>query len=202
MRFYRFARMLVNWFIHLMYHIEYIGREELPAEGTGYVLVSNHRSGYDPLFLLCGVKPTVHFMCKAELIRMPVLGPILRHAGMFGVERGSGDSAALDRSVELLQSGEIVGMFPEGTRSRTDQPLRPKSGAAHIAHMGRVGVLPCAVRFEGRLHFRSKVQVLYGKYIPYDDLGFVEGDEMNARALRTATKAMWTGVLSLLDLEG
>lgn len=198
MTFYKFARALVHAFIRVLFRIEYRGQQNIPTD-RGYVLISNHRSGYDPLFLVCGMRAQVHFMCKAELIRVPVLGPLLRRAGMFPVERGTGDTSALDTSVELLTSGEVVGMFPEGTRSTTQTPLRPKSGAAHIAHMAEVGVLPCSVRFEGKLGIGRKVVVTYGHYIPYEQLEFSEGNELNARELRQATKTIWGHVLALLE---
>jgi len=184
----------------LMFRISISGQENIPAEG-GYILVSNHRSGYDPLFLAIGSKRQIHFMSKAELMAMPVIGWILRKAQCFGVSRGSGDTGALDTAVNYLQDGEVVGIFPEGTRAEPGTTLRPKSGVSHIAKLSGAGVLPCCVSIDGKARLGARVRVRFGKLIPYEALGL---EAEGSAGLRSATRTMWQGgVLPLLEeLEG
>lgn len=197
---YWFLRGVFSPLFRLIFRIEFFGRENLPASG-GYILVSNHRSGFDPLFLAIGSKRQLHFMAKEELMKTPVIGWILKKAQCFGVSRGSGDTGALDAAVSYLKHGEIVGIFPEGTRAEPGITLRPKSGASHIARMAGVGVLPCCVSIDGKARIGARVKVCYGKPISYEELGLqAEG----SAGLRSATRTMWqNGVLPLLEkLEG
>ncbi|MBR5559478.1 MAG: 1-acyl-sn-glycerol-3-phosphate acyltransferase [Oscillospiraceae bacterium] len=180
----------------LMFHLEFYGQENIPEKG-GYILVSNHRSGYDPLFLSVGSPKHVHYMAKQELIELPIIGWIIKKAGGFGVSRGTGDTGAVDTAVNYLKNGEIVGIFPEGTRSRTGKPLRPKSGVAHIAKMSGADILPCCVSINGKCRLGCTIKVRYGKLIPYEELGL---DGEGSTGLRTATRTMWNqGVLPLLE---
>ncbi len=196
MTFYRFARGLVNFFIKIMFRPQYVGRENIPQQG-GYILVSNHCSGYDPLFLACGMKPQIHFMAKMELMRIPVLGFILGHAGVFGVDRGKGDTSAVDNAIQLIKNGGVVGMFPEGTRAPVHQPLRPRSGASHIAGVSEADILPCAIYFKGKMGIGRRVIISFGKLIPHEDLGMI--GLQGSAALRSATGVMWGEVLKLRE---
>ena len=197
---YRFLVIVVGTFLKIVFRIEFIGQENVPQD-RGYILVSNHRSGYDPLFLVIGMKPQVHFMAKEELMKLPLLGWLLANAGVFGVSRGTGDTGAVDTAVHYLKTGQVVGIFPEGTRAPLGTTLRPKSGVAHIARMSGAGVLPCCVSIDGRCRIGARVRVRYGQYIPNEQLGLDEGV---AAGLRSATRVMWNqGVLPLLEeLEG
>jgi len=197
---YWILRGIFSPLFRLMFHISFYGKENIPAEG-GYILACNHRSGYDPLFLAIGTKRQIHFMAKEELIKMPVIGWILKKAQCFGVSRGSGDTSAVDTAVDYLKKGEVVGIFPEGTRAKPGVTLRPKSGVSHIAKMSSVGILPCAVSINGKCRLGCTVKVSYGKLIPFEQLG-LEGE--GAGGLRNATRVMWNqGVLPLLEeLEG
>jgi len=200
MSFYDVAHGPVNLYMHLAFRIRYQGQENIPKSG-GYLMVCNHRSAYDPLFLVTGVRPKICFMAKEELVRIPVLGPILKALGVFGVRRGKGDTSAVDAAVDLVKGGSIVGIFPEGTRAPVGTTLRPKSGAAHIAHMCHADVLPCCVSFQGKLRFRKTVTVCFGRLIPYDALGL---EAEGTAGLRSATRVIWNeNVLPLLQgVEG
>ena len=109
---YRILKAIFGPLFRLLFRIQFFGRENVPAEG-GYILVSNHRSGYDPLFIAVGSRRQVHFMAKEELMKIPVVGWIIRKAECFGVSRGSGDTSAVDTAVDYLKKGEVVGIFPK-----------------------------------------------------------------------------------------
>ena len=119
--------------------------------------------------------------------------------GVFPVNRGAGDMSAINRAVELVQTGHLVGIFPEGTRNRTGGPMKPKSGAALIARQTGADVLPCALLFGERRGFRSRITVKIGPVIPYGELGF-EGEERSS--LRRASKLIMGRINALLGWEG
>lgn len=125
-------------FFCLVHPCRLIGRERLPAGGG--LFCANHTAMSDPLCLLAalGVKWNVHVMAKAELMRIPVLGWILKQAGIFGVERGKSDVGAIKTAMKFLKSGESVLIFPEGTRIRNGvdkdgNESEAKAGAAMLA---------------------------------------------------------------------
>ena len=162
---------------------EVIGRENIPEKG-GVMLCGNHVSYIDPPALGGGATRPVHFMAKLELFRIPVLGFLIRHVGAFPVKRGTADRSALKKAVELLKNGEIVGMFPEGTRSLDGKLKPPEPGVGMIALRARVPVVPVALVNTEKLlppHsflFKfSRVKVVYGKPVALDDIDGQGGRE-------------------------
>ena len=197
MSLYRFARGLANLVFPLFFRLRFEGTEHLPSSG-GYIMASNHVSLLDPLFVAMVMPTQVHFMAKAELFRNPLLGRLLKGLGAFPVERGKGDSGAIDHSANILRSGGTLGIFPEGTRSKDGNPLRPKSGAALIAKMTGADVLPCGIVVEGKVKLWSKITVRFGPLIPHEQLGFI--DESPSQ-IKRATKRIWGDILALCGRE-
>jgi 1-acyl-sn-glycerol-3-phosphate acyltransferase len=119
------------------------GRENVPAEG-GVILAPNHISYLDPPLAGAAVKRPVYFMAKRELFEIPIFGRIIRCTHAFPVSRGTADRRALRQAQELLQRGEIVVVFPEGTRSPDGRLQEPELGIALIAARAKVPVVPMA----------------------------------------------------------
>ena len=196
--FYNICKAICMFAFRIWYKIEYTGKENVP-NGGGYILICNHLSNLDPIILAGGLKEPIHYMAKAELFKNAFLAFIFKHVNAFPVERGKGDTSAIDNSVKLIAESKIVGIFPEGTRSKDGKPQRPKSGAALVAKMTGADVLPCGIIYENKGKFRSKVTVNIGTVIPHEMLGFTE--EQNARELKGATKIMFGTVLSLIGVS-
>ncbi len=183
MSFYSFAKGFLNFATRIYYRLEYSGLDKVP-EG-GFLLCSNHVSFIDPALLVIRIKPQFRFMAKAELFRVPVLRHIIRWLGAFPVSRGSGDMTPINVSIDTINSGGNLLIFPEGTRSKTGELLRPRSGAALVAMKTGADVLPASVRYEHRGRFRSRVYVRYGDLIPNAALRL---DPDNPRSLHAASK--------------
>lgn len=183
MSFYSFARVLLNLAAPLYYKLEYTGLDKIP-EG-GFLLCSNHVSFADPILLVIRVRPQFRFMAKEELFHVPVLRHIIKWLGAFPVSRGSGDITPINTSIDTINSGGNLMVFIEGTRSRTGELQRPRSGSALIAMKTGADVLPASVRYEHKGRFRSKVFINYGDVIPNADLNLDPG---NPRSLHTASK--------------
>ena len=149
------------------------GEENLPRDG-GYVLAANHMSNLDPWPLGIPLYPKrqLRFMAKAELY-FPPLGWILNSAGAFPIQRGTGDEGAVKRAIELAQAGEVVAIFPEGTRrnkGKKTRKARPRSGAARVALAAGVPLVPAAIGGTERLSRLGPLRVAYGPPVELDDL--------------------------------
>jgi 1-acyl-sn-glycerol-3-phosphate acyltransferase len=108
------------------------GAEHLPAEGP-VLLVPNHDSQWDPIAIGVAVRRrrALHFLARADLWKIPGLGPILYAIGQIPIERGARDSAALAKAIEALRAGRAVCIFPEGRLSRGES-LRARTGIARL----------------------------------------------------------------------
>ena len=158
----------------LIFRLRASGKEHLPREG-GYVLSANHLSNFDPWPLGLPLFPhkQLRFMAKVELFRSP-LWPILKLGGAFKVHRGMGDTGAIATAVQLAREGEVVAMFPEGTRRRKGlakkRRPRPHTGAARVALEAGVPLIPAAIGGTDRIMRLGPLRVAYGQAIELDDL--------------------------------
>lgn len=194
---YSFGKVVTYWFVRLFFRMRYEGLENIPAE-TGFILASNHRSNFDPLFIAHKVKKPVHYMAKVELFRTFFVSFLVRNLKAFPVERGKGDGAVINTAGDIIRDGGIVGMFPEGHRSKDGKPLRARSGVAVIAAQAGADVLPCAVCFGRKLRLRTTVTVRYGKLITAEQLG---AREDSPATIRAATKRIMGDIIALLEKE-
>ena len=133
----------VGWPFFTLYHpIKVVGQENIPEGGC--LVCANHSSMSDPCFVVVAFskKRQLHIMSKASVLRIPILGPLLKKAGIFGIERGKADFNAIKTALKLLKDGEYVLMFPEGTRVKENEDLEAKNGAAMLAVRTGVPILP------------------------------------------------------------
>jgi 1-acyl-sn-glycerol-3-phosphate acyltransferase len=159
--------------VRLLFRLRSRGLEHVPGAG-GAVLAANHTSNFDPWPLGLPLFPRrfLRFMAKSELYWVP-LRYLLNAAGAFPVRRGEGDAEAIRTAVELCRSGEIVVMFPEGTRRR--KGLRKKwearshTGAARIALEAGVPLVPAAISGTDRITRLGPLRVAYGPAVEAGD---------------------------------
>jgi 1-acyl-sn-glycerol-3-phosphate acyltransferase len=146
-RLYRFLRTVLFLFIR----IRYTGRENLP-EGAA-MLCANHSSNLDPIVMSMGMSMKIHphYMAKVELFKIPLLAQVLRAIGTITVNRQQKDIAAIKTAMKYLKAGEKVGIFPEGTRVRTDDGGDAKRGAVQIADQMSAPVVPIYITRKKRV---------------------------------------------------
>lgn len=190
--FYTVIKNLAYFISRILFKVRFEGLENIPEDGR-YIISSNHRSYFDPIFLAAKEKKHMKFMAKSELFDVRVLGWLIAKLGAFPVSRGSGDEEPINKAVESLQSGSPLLIFPEGTRSRTGVPKRARSGVALIAGKAEVGALPVSIDYGKKLRFRTRVTVRYHAIIPYEDLNI---DLDSPRTLRTASKMIMDSIVS------
>jgi 1-acyl-sn-glycerol-3-phosphate acyltransferase len=165
-RVYRFLGRVSRPLVYGVFRLEAFGLERLP--GGGFVLAANHVSNLDPWALGIPLFPYrwLRFMAKSELYWWP-LGAVLDGAGAFKVRRGAGDVQAIASAVALVRAGEVVVMFPEGTRQRKGlrkkRSARPHTGAARIASEAGAQLVPAAIRGTESLARLGKWRVVYGE---------------------------------------
>ena len=177
---------LVSWpLLRLVLRLRASGLENIPD--SGFVLAPNHTSNFDPWPLGVPLWPRrqLHWMAKVELFK-PVIGTLISWAGAFPVKRGTGDEGAIETAVERVRAGEVVVIFPEGTRKEKGlikrHQARPHTGAARVALRAGAPLVPAAIAGTDRLLRLGPVRVAYG---PPVDLDGLEGDEREAAQVAT-----------------
>jgi 1-acyl-sn-glycerol-3-phosphate acyltransferase len=136
------------------------GTEHVPTTGAG-VIASNHISYLDFVFAGYGVlqapgKRLVRWAAKKETFDHPVSGPLMRAMRHIPVDRGGRASEAIEHATRLLHDGELVGMFPESTISRSFVPLPGKTGTVRMAQDARAPIVPCALWGSQRLFTKGR----------------------------------------------
>ncbi len=154
---YRLARAILRLFLVVLYRPRVEGRDLVPRNGA-LVLCSNHISWWDPVTVASVISRKVHFMAKEELFRGP-FAIILPALGAFPVRRGTPDRKAIKRALEVLKRGGVVGLFPEGTRSRSRDLKPAEPGVALLGSRAKVPMVPVAIRGPYRVGSRLIVAV-------------------------------------------
>lgn len=131
-------------FFRVLFRPKIIGAENIPAEGA-FILSANHVSNWDPPFMGTFAGRVVSYMAKEELFKNPIFSALIRKLHAFPVKRESADKAAIKTAVKILKGGGCLGLFPEGTRSKTGKLGKAESGVSLIAAMTRAPIVPAAI---------------------------------------------------------
>ena len=175
-KLYRVVVTIIRPFVRILYRLKVIVLENIP-EKNGVIICPNHTSNADPVVLAVSLKRQIYFMAKAELFKNKILRKLFKMVGAFPVERGKRDSSAIDNAEKILKNGEQLGLFIEGTRSKTDDFLRPKTGCAMIAYKTGATIIPVCITGTGehKLKIFKKNIVSIGKPITMNQLNITEG---------------------------
>ncbi len=150
------------------------GEEHVPAEGAA-IITPNHKSFFDSFFLAAATKRPLRFMGKSELFEGRK-GKLLVRLGAFPVLRGQSDAEALETARIILEQGELLSLFPEGTRvSDPDELGAPKRGAVRLALETGAPLIPAAITgteklFAGPLPRPRTVRVAFGEPVQVDEV--------------------------------
>ncbi|MBF4500065.1 1-acyl-sn-glycerol-3-phosphate acyltransferase [Savagea sp. SN6] len=167
MNLYPLGKALVSIIFYPLYRIRVIGKENMPKD-NGVLLCSNHIDNLDPPTVGITSPRLVNFMAKEELFEAPILKGLLPKLQAFPVKRGASDRQAIRKALQLLKSGEVVGLFPEGTRSTTGELGEGMAGAGFLALRGECDVVPCAII--GPYKPFKRLTVIYGQPLPMKEL--------------------------------
>lgn len=162
---YDLMKLMIPIFLKSLFRCRVSGVENIPEEG-GVIIASNHLSNWDPPVVGAYVPRNVYYMAKEELFEIPVFGYIIRKLGAFPVRRKASDRAAIRTAIQLLENGNCLGLFPEGTRSKDGELKKPEAGIALIALKADVPVVPTAIIGTNRIFskgsFFPQVKIRYG----------------------------------------
>lgn len=199
--FYRFAKLVIGLILIIWTRKQVVGLENVPRQGP-LILASNHVNLLDPPLLAVLMLRRIVYMGKIELWRTPIIGPLYTLAGFIPVRRFEGDLAALRKAEETLRQNQVLGMFPEGTRSGKPGLGKGQPGTAIIALRSGAPIVPVAVAgTEGvavpRSLFRlTRVRVVFGK--PFE---LPKGRRLDARLVEQSTERIMKEIAALLPEE-
>ena len=191
-RVYKIFSPLVRFFTGVRIH----GIDNIPKEG-GYLLCANHIAVRDVILIGFTCPRQVRFVAKKELFSVPVVRTVIKALGAVKLDRGGNDVAAMRKSIELVENGDIVSIFPQGHRfPGVDPSTTPiKSGAGMVAYRSGCDVIPVFLKTKGNKYgIFKKTEIIYGTPIKHSELGFKNGgkDEYDA-----ATEKIFDAVLKL-----
>lgn len=170
-RFYRTFEPIVR----LLYRIDAHGVENIPKSGA--ILASNHTAFSDVLVISAAADRQVRYMAKKELFKTPI-APLIKALGAFPVDRGGFDVGSIKNMISLIESGELVGIFPQGHRCGGADPrtTEVKAGVGMIAYHTKAPIVPVMIE-NSRMKtgmFR-KNRVTFGKPLSFEELNFIKG---------------------------
>lgn len=165
---YSFVMALYVVLAKVVFFMRFYGRENIPREGN-YIIMANHVCMLDALTLaMCNLRCEIHFMGKKELFSNKFMAWVWTQVHAFPVDRGNMDMGAMRTAMKVLKEGETLGIFPEGTRSKTGEMLPLLSGASVLALRSGVPVIP--VYIAGRYRPFRRMRVMVGKPVELTDL--------------------------------
>ncbi|WP_018248537.1 lysophospholipid acyltransferase family protein [Orenia marismortui] len=164
---YRIAINLFKVFYSLGYRPKITGNRKVPKD-QGLIVVSNHISNYDPPFLTTLLDGKINFMAKEGLFKNKFTSFILKKLGAFPIKRGGVDRSAIRKALEILKEDKILGIFPEGTRSKDGQLKEAKLGATMLALKSKTPILPIGIK--GTTNpFKKLITANIGEVFTLDD---------------------------------
>ncbi len=180
------AKSIVRVFVSILFGARYSGRANVPKTG-GALLVSNHQSHLDPPIIGAGCPRQMSYLARLTLFRFSPFGWLLQSVGGIPIDRDGSALAGIRATLEALQRGEMVLVFPEGTRTRDGNLGVFKPGLALVARRARVPIVPAAIEGAYRAWPRTSaipqagpVHVHYGRPLERDEIAACSEEELAA----------------------
>lgn len=189
-----FLKGFFNIYCHLIYKMKVVGMENIPAEGA-CLICANHVSLLDAISFAIHTKRMFYPMAKEELFKNKISAIIMKDVGCFPVKRGKGDTAALDTAKDYLRKGEMVWIFPEGTRNLLLKGGKIKKGAAIIALSENVPIIPIGI--QGNYKPFTKITLNIGKPITLEE--YKTGEDLEPREIVKLTQKIQEEIVRLRD---
>lgn len=193
---YGFLQIVFRIFFYIVFRTRVYGRENIPAEGP-IILAANHASNIDPPLMASLIERPVSYMAKIELFENPIFGAAIRRCHAFPVKRGESDRGAIKAAVTVLKEGRVLGLFPEGTRSKTGQLQKAEAGVALIAAMTGAPIVPVAILNTHRIFANGgllpQLRIMYGAPMSF------QGDRKSKEALDIFSAEIMSHIAQMKD---
>jgi 1-acyl-sn-glycerol-3-phosphate acyltransferase len=172
---FRAAHALSRFTLTTLFDLKVFGADRFPRTG-GVLLVSNHQSHLDPVILGVAVPRPLSYMAKSDLFKNPLFAKLIRSLGAFPVRQGGSAAGAIKETIERLQQGRALNIFPEGSRTPDGNVAAFQNGIALVIRKAKVPVVPAAIAgsFESfptgsSFPWLSSLRVMFGEPIQFDD---------------------------------
>ena len=184
---YNIGKILIGWIYNLYYNPKVINKHYIPKDGP-IIIVGNHKHVYDQFSAILSTKRGIHYMAKKEYFEKPFSKFIFENVGCISVDRTKKDEEAVKKALNILHDGGAVGLFPEGTRNKTNEFLLPfKFGAVSMAKKTGAYLVPFGLT--GDYTFRSKnLTMRFGK--PFKVAEDMDLETANNKLYKTIKKLM------------
>lgn len=190
MNLYKLGKNIFTALLFPLYRIKVVGKSNIPKEGA-VIICSNHISNFDPPVVGITANRDIYFMAKEELFNVPILKKLLPRVHAFPIKRGMKDRNALRKGLEILGEGKVLGLFPEGTRSKTGKLGQGLAGAGFFAARSDAYIVPCAII--GPYKPFKRLKVVYGKPVNMD---YYRENKVSAKEV---TEAIMKEIQNLMD---
>lgn len=193
MIFYRICRGLCKIICKLFVWLKVENKEKMIHEGP-VIVAANHESAFDVAMVTVWANRKIYWMAKESIFRFKPLGALFRYWGGYPVKRNSHDTGAAAKTFELLEKGEAVGIFIQGTRARgKGREVKARHGAVKFAERADCPIIPVAI--VGKAGLFRKVKVIYG-----DPITIPKGEYSNDEYREIAQKIL-DGIYDIVDRE-
>lgn len=174
-KLYKFLKTIYSKLIKILYKPTVKGTENIPQNGA-IIFAGNHKHAFDPIMVMSNTKRTVHYMAKESLFK-GIHGKIFESIGTIKVRRNKSNPKAVIEAEEILKQGGAVGIFPEGTRNRTNQELlKFRHGAVAIAKQTNAQIVPFAIKGNYKI-FKKGLSIEFGKPVDVSQMEIEEANE-------------------------
>ena len=188
---YALAKVILGIVFRLVFRIRITGARHVPEEG-GVIICSNHAHVFDPIFVAIALKRKLRFIGKKELFQNKALAGLFRALGAFPVDREAADISAYKTAIKILQNGEVLLLFSQGTRQKTIDISNNKSGVAFFGIKAKVPIVPVGINSTYRIF--SKAHIHIGKPILLDKYS---GAKLKTELLNEVTEETMRQIIKL-----
>ena len=201
----RMQKSFVAAFFRKLFRVRIINPENEPLDDDNiksYVACINHSSNWDPILIGACMNRPLRYMAKSELFKVPVLKQIVKLFGAYPVKRDAADVSSIKTTIDILENGEVVGMYPQGRRAKGIHPenITPKHGVAMVAYKAKTGILPVTVISKGyKVRAFRKTIIVFGEYISFEALEEIAAEDGNIKNLELYKKITDRVYAEILD---
>ncbi len=192
----KIVKGFANIMCHIIYRFDVKGLENIPKEGSA-ILCANHIHLLDSVTIVIHIKRMMYIMVKKELMKSKIGYWFFDRLGCFAVDRGKGDVKAIEDAEGHVNDGDLLMIFPEGSRNGMAKGVKMKKGAAMIALQTKTPIIPIGI--SGSFKPFTKIKIRFGK--PMDLKEYFEMEKTGPREWITVTKKMEEEIISLRDGE-